>query len=61
MREPTLGGSVRIGRKDTLGEKLGLRILGLVEIEGEVSVFLEYMLYVRELSESSLGRRTAWL
>ena len=42
------GGSVRVGRRDTLDEKLGLRLLRAVEIEGEASVFLEYMLDVRE-------------
>ena len=42
------GGSVRVGRRDTLDEKLGLRLLRAVEIEGESSVFLEYMLDVRE-------------
>jgi len=43
------GGSVRVGRRDTLDEKLGLRLLRAVEIEGEASVFeLEYVLQVRE-------------
>ena len=42
------GGSVRVGRRDTLDEKLGLRLLRAVEIEGKASVFLEYMLDVRE-------------
>ena len=35
-------------RRDTLDEKLGLRLLRAVEIEGEAGVFLEYMLDVRE-------------
>ena len=42
------GGSVRVGRRDTLDEKLGLRLLRAVEIEGEAGVFLEYLLDVRE-------------
>ena len=42
------GGSVRVGRRDTLDEKLGLRLLRAVEIEGKASVFLEYVLQVRE-------------
>ena len=42
------GGIVRVGRRDTLDEKLGLRLLRAVEIEGEAGVFLEYMLDVRE-------------
>ncbi len=41
--EHALCGSVRISRRDTLDENLGL-----VEIEGEASVLLECMLYVRE-------------
>ncbi len=32
------GGSVRVGRRDTLDEKLGLRLLRAVEIEGKASV-----------------------
>ena len=44
----TLCGRVRVGRRDTLDEKLGLGLLRAVEIEGEASVFLEYMLDVRE-------------
>jgi len=46
--EHAQGGSVRVGRRDTLDEKLGLRLLRAVEIEGESSVFLEYVLQVRE-------------
>ena len=42
------GGSVRVGRRDTLDEKLGLRLLRAVEIEGEATVFLENVLDVRE-------------
>ena len=42
------GGSVRVGRRDTLDEKLGLRLLRAVEIEGKASVFIEYVLDVRE-------------
>jgi hypothetical protein len=38
-----LCGSVRISRRDTLDENLGL-----VEVEGKASVLLEYMLDVRE-------------
>jgi len=45
---PAQGDSVRFGRRDTLDEKLGLRLLRTVEIEGEASVFLEYVLQVRE-------------
>jgi len=37
--EHALGGSVRIGRRDTLDGKLGLRLMRAVEIEGEASVF----------------------
>jgi hypothetical protein len=48
VSEHAHGGSVRVGRLDTLDEKLGLRLLRAVEIEGEASVFLEYMLDVRE-------------
>ena len=46
--EHSHGGSVRVGRRDTLDEKLGLRLLCAVEIEGKASVFLKYMLDVRE-------------
>ena len=46
--EHAQGGSVRVGRRNTLDEKLGLRLLRAVEIEGEASVLLEYMLDVRE-------------
>ena len=42
------GGSVRVGRRDTLDEKLGLRLLRAVEIEGEATIFLENVLDVRE-------------
>jgi hypothetical protein len=42
------GGSVRVVRRDTLDEKFRLRLLRAVEIEGEASVFLEYVLQVRE-------------
>ena len=44
------GGSVRVGRRNTLDEKLGLRLpsLRVVEIEGAASVFLEYVLQVGE-------------
>ena len=46
--EHAQGGSVRVGRRDTLDEKLGLRLLRAVEIEGEATVFLENVLDVRE-------------
>ena len=42
------GGSVRVGRRDALDEKLGLRLLRAVEIEGEATIFLENVLDVRE-------------
>ena len=37
-----------------LDEKLGLRLLRAVEIEGEAGVFLEYMLDVREHRDTSV-------
>ena len=37
-----------VGRRDTLDEKLGLGLLRAVEIQGKASVFLEYVLQVRE-------------
>ena len=46
--EHAQGGSVRVGRRNTLDEKLCLRLLRAVEIEGEASVFLEYVLQVGE-------------
>ena len=48
--EHAQGGSVRVGRRNTLDEKLGLRLpsLRVVEIEGAASVFLEYVLQVGE-------------
>ena len=49
--EHAQGGSVRVGRRDTLDEKLGLRLLRAVEIEGKASVFFEYVLQVRERLE----------
>ena len=33
---------MRVGRRDTLDEKLGIGLLRAVEIEGQASVFLEY-------------------
>ena len=46
--EHVQGGSVRVGRRDALDEKLGLRLLRAVEIEGEATIFLENVLDVRE-------------
>ena len=51
--EHAQGGSVRVGRRDTLDEKLGLRLLRAVEIEGKASVFLEYMLDVQSTSRAT--------
>jgi len=42
--EHAQGGSVGVGRRDTLDERLGLRLLRAVEIQGEASVFLEEFL-----------------
>ena len=47
--EHAQGGSVRVGRRDTLDEKLGLRLLRAVEIEGEATIFLRTCL----MSEST--------
>ena len=53
--EHAQGGSVRVGRRDALDEKLGLRLLRAVEIEGEAGVFLEYMLDVESTSRATEG------
>ena len=39
--EHAQGGSVRVGRRDTLDEKLGLGLLRAVEIEGEARVYAD--------------------
>ena len=55
--EHAQGGSVRVGRRNTLDEKLGLRLLRAAEIEGEASVFLEYVLQVGEYLEGDRQSR----
>jgi len=57
--EHAQGGSVRVGRRDTLDEKLGLRLLRAVEIEGEASVFLEYV--SASSHRAPQGPQIAWL